>query len=172
MVSRSRCVILISGIRLQVLVNIGYLMLAPTLIQLTTFNESRENGGVPPNKKKQITRLLDFAILIAMYVCRICLNLLLLKPLYSVFGIIAGNKASSALTDPSAAAKVKRYRFGPPSSTMMRRLKSHDACTGRFPWLSCSPSSSCSWRTMLFCLPAPTCPGGLPCGSASALSFS
>ncbi|TFY74623.1 hypothetical protein EWM64_g9388 [Hericium alpestre] len=78
----------------QVLLSIGYLMPASTLVKLAGYHSSRREGGdVVGGVKRNITRLMELALMGAI-----------------VLGILAGTKVSKAQTDASAAQSVKTER--------------------------------------------------------------
>ncbi|EIM86800.1 uncharacterized protein STEHIDRAFT_147275 [Stereum hirsutum FP-91666 SS1] len=77
----------------QILLSVGYLMIASTLIKLTAFHEARGTGGVIPKQRRTVTGVLDLAIIVAI-----------------IFGIIAGTNYSKSLTDASTANSVRNDR--------------------------------------------------------------
>lgn len=52
---------------LQVLLSIGYLILANTLVKLTIFHDLRGDAYEGNSQKKRVTRLMELALLVAMY---------------------------------------------------------------------------------------------------------
>ncbi|KAA1476422.1 hypothetical protein DENSPDRAFT_784965 [Dentipellis sp. KUC8613] len=77
----------------QILISVGYIMPASTLVKLVGFHSSRNEGGDSSGRSLNVIRLLELAITAAI-----------------VLGIIAGVNVNKSLTDPSVAHSVKTER--------------------------------------------------------------